>query len=608
MSHPIADLASLLARIGETLDLRAVLTEHYGVALESKGERWAGACPLPSTVETFSGTCSEQDAAEHVSDRPSHLWVSLGERTLVWRCHSCGRHGDVVDLIGYADGVPRRGVQVGLGAVRRAAELSGLAWIMDGATGPRPGRDSVSLDLALAEPLPVSLRTVATVDVDRAHALNAYVREIWAANLLDSDPAAEHARKVLSERGVSLAQARAQGIGFARRGSQIADKLLGLRDSPIELAHAIGLVKQRTDEQGNRRWFDAQRERLVFPYVELGPAPTYTKIVSGFAGRSLVDPLPTETPKWLNSATVAGLWSKKSALLGLVSALQLSVDDVRRRCVIVEGGLDVASLQRAEVPAVSPVGVDFTVQHATVLQRLGFVDLTLCFDGDEGGRKATPSAFAAMLAAGYQYDDLHAIDLADGLDPDDLSIDAMQRAYDCPLSIEECLLARADFFREHSHRVLPLLTYVPADVRARLCVALEIDPQRIRARPSIEADATPEQRVVRAILAHASACPFLAASDVEALLSSEPHLRASLSSVTFGEQTSEDRLPLALRRELARARFDRASSDRDANTSLSLWRYGPTIDDYRRAYDEQESHHERVRVAEKELARLDARA
>jgi DNA primase catalytic core len=599
MSYPITNLADVIARVGETLDLRAVIVERYGVALEPRGERWAGECFLPSTVDGFSGSCADQDAAEKGGDRPTNLFVSLGERTLVWRCHSCQRHGDVIDLIGYAENVPRNETRVGLGAVRRAAELAGLAWMMDGASGPR-ARDVASLDLVLAEPLPTALRTTPTVDVDRARALNEYVRKIWTTNLHADNPEAHAARVYLAERGVTPEQARRHGLGFARRGSQIAEKLLGLEGNVIDLALTIGLVKQRVDEKtGERRCFDAQRERIVFPYTE----PGERLIVSGFAGRPPTDTLALGQPKWLNSNTVAGLWSKKSAMFGLHSAIDLAGDT--HRCVVSEGNLDVLGWERAEVPAVSTVGVEFTVQHATVLQRYGFRQVTICFDGDEAGRLATPNAIASLLTVGYTTSDVHVIDLGDALDPDDLSIDEAQRAYDCPLSIVEFVTTHAELFASHTDKLASLLPWLPDDERTALVELLHLDPERVRVRPPTNTDASPGQRIVRAVLAHAAACVFLDVAEIKALLADEPHLLDLIRSVSFGDHTIDERLPLALRREIARVKLDRARRVQTADAALNLWRYGQTIDAYRKAWTEREQLEKNVRSCESEALRLD---
>jgi DNA primase catalytic core len=599
MSYPIANLADVIARVGETLDLRAVIVERYGVALELRGERWAGECFLPSTVDAFTGSCADQDAAEKGGDRPTNLFVSLGERTLVWRCHSCQRHGDVIDLIGYAENVPRNETRVGLGAVRRAAVLAGLAWMMDGASGPR-ARDVASLDLVLAEPLPTALRTTPTVDVDRARALNEYVRKIWTANLYAPDDAAVAARGYLAERGVSPEQARRHGLGFARRGSQIAEKLLGLEGNVIDLALAMGLVKQRVDEKtGERRCFDAQRERIVFPYTE----PGERLVVSGFAGRPPTDTLALGQPKWLNSNTVAGLWSKKSAMFGLHSAIDLARDSTR--CVVSEGNLDVLAWERADVPAVSTVGVEFTVQHATVLQRYGFRRVTICFDGDEAGRLATPNAIASLLTVGYTTTDVHVIDLADAQDPDDLSIDEAQRAYDCPLSIVEFVTVHVVLFTAHTDKLASLLPWLPDDERTALVELLHLDPERVRARPPTDIDASLGQRIVRAVLAHAAACVFIDAAEIKALLVDESHLLDLIRSVSFGDHTNADRLPLALQREIARAKLDHARRVQTADAALNLWRYGQTIDAYRKAWTEREQLEKNVRSCESEALRLD---
>jgi DNA primase len=325
-------------------------------------------------------------------------------------------------------------------------------------------------------------------------------------------------------------------------------------------------------------------------------------VVSGFAGRPPTDKLALGQPKWLNSDTVAGLWSKKSAMFGLHSAIDLAGDT--HRCAVHEGDLDVLAWERAGVPAVSTVGVEFTVQHATVLQRYGFRQVTICFDGDDAGRKATPNAIASLLAVGYAFADTHVIDLADGQDPDDLSIDEAQRAYDCPLSIVEFVTVHVELFREHTDRLASLLSHLPADERAVLVELLGLDLTRIRERPT-DVDASPGQRVIRAVLAHAAECVFLAAADVHALLVDEPHLLDLVRSVSFGEHTNEDRLPLALRREIVRAKLARTRRAADLDSTLSLWRYGQSIDAYRKAWAEREALEKEVRTYESQARRLD---
>lgn len=608
MTYPVANLDRVIARVCEMLDLRAVLTERYGVALDVRGERWQGACPLPSTVAGFAGSCAEQDASSLGTDAPANLWVSPGERSLVWRCHSCGRHGDVVDLIGYVDGHSRRGVQVGLGAVRRAAELAGLGWMMDGCDGPRLGRDVRSDLLAMTEPLSTVLRSAPSVPALYAFGLNAYVRKLWSANLRAADSQAAEVRAELARRGVTPDQIKRHGLGWARAGGQVARQLGALEGDPLQVAEQLGLVKRNAT---TGTWYDAQRARIVFPYAELAPDGTIR--VTGFAGRyfatSTSQPKPghADPPKWLNSATVPGVWSKKAALLGLLTAPALArAYGSPMRCVVSEGGYDMLAWERAGIPCVSPVGTDFTIQHATVLQRLGFTALTFAFDGDESGRKAVPTALAGALAAGFGPDDLHVIDLADGLDPDDLDHDTAQRLYDCPLSITEFVIARATLFTEHAEQVLPMLAYLPESDRAELCAALQISPTRVRSNPSIGIDATPGQLVVRAVLAHANACAHLAADEVRNLLADELHLLALLRSVTFGEHTDEAALPVALRRALLGAKLQRDEQAKTEVEALDLWRYGQSMDGFRRAVAERDAAAQRYFDTKKALASLDA--
>ncbi|GAA3749715.1 DNA primase [Salinactinospora qingdaonensis] len=223
-------------------------------------------------------------------------------------------------------------------------------------------------------------------------------------------PPAQEARRFLSERGFTRADAEYFGVGCAPPGWEPLTTHLrqkGFTDEEIILA---GLASQ-----GRRGPYDKFRNRLMWPVREV------TGEIVGFGARKL-DP-DGDGPKYLNTQETP-IFKKGHLLYGLDLAKRDIARD--RQAVVVEGYTDVMACHLAGVTtAVATCGTSFGSDHLKILRRMllgrsefgGAVVFT--FDGDNAGRKAAIRAFAEEH--GFAAETFVAVQ-PDGLDPCDLRV------------------------------------------------------------------------------------------------------------------------------------------------------------------------------------------
>jgi DNA primase len=196
-------------------------------------------------------------------------------------------------------------------------------------------------------------------------------------------------------------------IGYAPAGwDGLASYLAQQSVSPVAASN-VGLIAARKSSPG---YYDVFRHRLMFAIVDLAGR------VVGFSGRVLPDPetglVDKQTGKYVNSAE-SQIYQKGHSVFGLYQARQ----SIRQseEAVLVEGNFDVVSLHaRGITNVVAPLGTAFTVNQAKLVRRYAPA-VTLLFDADPAGRKATEKARDVCRDA-----NLHAkvAVLPDGKDPD----------------------------------------------------------------------------------------------------------------------------------------------------------------------------------------------
>jgi DNA primase len=220
--------------------------------------------------------------------------------------------------------------------------------------------------------------------------------EWYAARLREADDA-KPARAYLEERGFDLDALLPLGLGYAPRGDEFLTAMRRLGYPDDRLLEAGLLVKREDGALRPRFW-----GRLLFPIHDVRGR------VVGFGGRILGE----GEPKYLNSPD-SPLFHKGRLLYNLHNARSA----IRRAqsVVLVEGYFDVLRLVEVGVEhVVAPLGTGLTAEQAHLLRRCT-EHVTLVYDGDAAGLRATFRAGDVLLRAGCR---VSVATLPPGRDPD----------------------------------------------------------------------------------------------------------------------------------------------------------------------------------------------
>ncbi|UIR55569.1 DNA primase [Sphingobacterium sp. SRCM116780] len=162
----------------------------------------------------------------------------------------------------------------------------------------------------------------------------------------------------------------------------------------------IGLAIERDDKS----LYDRFRGRVMFPIHNL------TGRVIGFGGRTLKT--DKKVPKYVNSPE-SDIYHKSDVLYGLNFAKKAIMDD--DNCYLVEGYADVISMHQAAVEnVVSSSGTSLTTGQIRLIARFT-KNVTILYDGDEAGIKASLRGTDMLLEEGLN---VKVLLFPDGNDPD----------------------------------------------------------------------------------------------------------------------------------------------------------------------------------------------
>jgi DNA primase len=221
----------------------------------------------------------------------------------------------------------------------------------------------------------------------------------WFARQLRESPEAQVARDYLASRHLELEAVLPLGLGFAPRSKAFLDAMKGLGVREEVLLEA-GLLVKREDGTLLPRF----RGRLLFPIHDLRAR------VVAFGGRILGE----GDPKYLNSPDSPVFHKGK-----LLYNLHVAKHAMRKaeRAILVEGYFDVLRLSLAGIEeVVAPLGTGLTPEQAQLLQRHA-PHVTLLYDSDDAGLRATFRAGDELLRQGLR---VSVATLPPGEDPDTL--------------------------------------------------------------------------------------------------------------------------------------------------------------------------------------------
>ncbi|MFZ5669322.1 MAG: DNA primase [Pseudomonadota bacterium] len=223
-------------------------------------------------------------------------------------------------------------------------------------------------------------------------------------------PAGRAARDYLTRRGLPEPDWKRFRLGFSPPGrTALKDYLVAKGARVGDLVEAGLLI---APEDGGAP-YDRFRDRIIFPIAD-----ARGRIVS-FGGRAMD---PEARAKYLNGPET-GLFSKGRLLYGLSEARRLlhaaGAHGGEEQLVVVEGYMDVIACQRANVPAVAPLGTALTEEQMDLLWRL-HPEPTLCFDGDAAGQRAASRAIDRALPLLRPSRSFRFAIVTGGKDPDDV--------------------------------------------------------------------------------------------------------------------------------------------------------------------------------------------
>ena len=153
--------------------------------------------------------------------------------------------------------------------------------------------------------------------------------------------------------------------------------------------------------------FDRFAGRVIFPIHGISGN------VVGFGGRTLKS--DKNTAKYLNSPE-SDIYHKSRILYGLFQAKKSIVNN--NRCFLVEGYTDVIALHQAGIKnVVSSSGTALTAEQIRLIKRFS-ENITVLYDGDEAGLKASFRGIDMILEEGLN---VKVVLFPDGEDPDSFS-------------------------------------------------------------------------------------------------------------------------------------------------------------------------------------------
>jgi DNA primase len=204
------------------------------------------------------------------------------------------------------------------------------------------------------------------------------------------------------ERGITDEIIRKFQLGYSPRQKDALTKAALKEGYKLEYLVKTGLTIEKDDYRADRF-----RERIIFPIHGM------TGNAIGFGGRILRS--DDKMAKYLNSPE-SDLYQKSKILYGLFHARQAIAK--KEKCLLVEGYTDVLGLHQAGIEnVVASSGTALTSEQIRLIKRFT-PNVTIIYDGDEAGIKASLRGIDMILEEGLN---IRVVPLPDGEDPDSYS-------------------------------------------------------------------------------------------------------------------------------------------------------------------------------------------
>jgi DNA primase len=254
-------------------------------------------------------------------------------------------------------------------------------------------------------PLPVMTREAQAQEERRKtlHDIVELAAKFFEANL--ASRAGARGRGYFADRGIPPTTQVKFRLGYAAGDQYALKEHLGAQKIPVEDMVEAGLLVGGEDIAVP---YDRFRDRVMFPIAD------WRGRVIAFGGRALEKEVAA---KYLNSPETP-LFHKGATLYNIAAARKAAHEGAQ--VVAVEGYIDAIAMVMAGFEAtVAPLGTALTAEQLLLMWRMAD-EPTLCFDGDDAGRRAAYRAIDLALPLVKPGKSLKFATLPDGQDPDDL--------------------------------------------------------------------------------------------------------------------------------------------------------------------------------------------
>lgn len=324
------------------------------VSLKKRGANYWGLCPF------------------HNEKTPS---FSVSRSKGIYKCFGCGRGGNVVNFI-----------------------MEHEHYTYPEALKYLAGKYNIEIE----EHIPTEEEKKEQQEAESLFAISAFAEKYFMQNLFDNLEGMSVGLGYFKERGYIQETLKKYHLGYCpQKGDSFAETALK-KGYKKDLLIKSGLVLESAG-----RLKDRFVGRVIFPIYSLSGR------VLGFGGRTLRK--DKKTAKYVNSPESA-IYHKSQVLYGLHQARK-SISTIDR-CYLVEGYTDVLSLvQNGIENVVASSGTALTPQQIRLIKRFT-KNVTVLYDGDEAGIKASLRGIDLILEEGLS---VRVVMLPEGEDPDSMA-------------------------------------------------------------------------------------------------------------------------------------------------------------------------------------------
>lgn len=342
---------STIDRIRETAEIVEVVADF--VPLKKKGANYWACCPF------------------HGEKTPS---LSVSDSKQIFKCFGCGKAGDATKFVMEHEGMGY------IEALKYLANKYGIEVIEEEKTEEQIASETKKDSLYIV--------------------LN-YAKNYYKQQLLETDEGINNGLSYFEGRGFSKETIDKFDLGYSPKEWDAFTNDALSKGYNLSFLEETGLtiIKENGEKQ-----YDRFRSRVLFPIHNLSG-----KVIA-FGGRILTD--DKNQPKYVNSPETE-VYHKSNILYGIYHA-KTSIRK-EENCFLVEGYTDVVSLHQGGIEnVVASSGTSLTTEQIRLIKRYSN-NLTLLFDGDAAGQKATLRGLDMVLEEGLN---VKVVAFPDGEDPD----------------------------------------------------------------------------------------------------------------------------------------------------------------------------------------------